>query len=142
MQDRGEMGTVMPDFPVSPKKAKELFEWMERLGIKEEDIKEQFARSSGHGGQHVNKRATKVILTHEKTGISVICEGGRSQALNRFLARRRLCEKVEAMLYPELAREKIEKIRRQKDRRRRRAKSSNDPVVGDRNEGGSEPSVS
>lgn len=122
----------MPDFPVSPKKAKELLERMERLGIREEDIKEQFARSSGHGGQHVNKRATAVILTHKKTGITVRCEEGRSQALNRFLARRRLCEKVEALLYPEMAYAKVEKIRRQKDRRRRRSKASKNPSLADR----------
>ena len=115
---------MIPDFPVSPKKAKGLSEWMERLGIKEEDIKEQFARSSGHGGQYVNKRSTAVILVHEKTGITVRCEEGRSQALNRFLARRRLCEKVEAMLYPRSVEARVQKHRRQKDRRRRRGRHS------------------
>ena len=97
---------------------------MEALGVREEDVEEQFVRSSGAGGQKVNKASTCVLLHHRPTGIRVKCQKERSQALNRFLARRILLDKVEAMLTGARAAEaqRIAKIRRQKRRRSRRAK--------------------
>ena len=94
------------------------------LGIKESDLKEAFIRSSGKGGQHVNKTSTCVYLKHKPTGIEIKCQAERSQALNRFLARRILTDKIEALILGrESAEEKrIEKIRRQKRKRSRRAK--------------------
>jgi len=60
---------------------------MRHLGIREEDIEESFIRSSGPGGQNVNKVATCVMLLHRPTGISVKCQKTRSQGLNRYHAR-------------------------------------------------------
>ncbi|HPP06096.1 MAG TPA: peptide chain release factor-like protein [Syntrophorhabdaceae bacterium] len=111
-------------YTVSPEKEKRLFEKMERLGIKDEDIIERFIRSGGPGGQNVNKTSTCVYLKHLPTGIEVKCQKERSQALNRYLARRILVEKIEEMLLgkeSERQRE-IEKIRRQKRKRSKRAK--------------------
>jgi peptide chain release factor len=109
---------------VSPGKEKALNERMQALGIREEDIEEQFVRSSGAGGQKVNKTSSCVVLLHRPTGIRVKCQQERSQALNRFLARRLLVEKIEARIKgaASAAEQEIARIRRQKRRRSRRAK--------------------
>jgi protein subunit release factor B len=60
--------------------------------LNEAELEETFERSSGPGGQNVNKTSTKVILRHLPTGISVTVQDTRSQAQNRELARRRLLQ--------------------------------------------------
>ena len=62
--------------------------------LREEDLQESFARSSGPGGQHVNKVSTAVTLTHLPTGVSVCVSDSRSQSMNRKIARERLSEKL------------------------------------------------
>ena len=97
---------------------------MEKLGVSESDLKETFIRSSGPGGQKVNKTSSCVFLVHLPTGLSVKCQQERSQTLNRFLARRLLLDRIERIKTGTVAAEKarIEKLRRQKMRRTRRAK--------------------
>lgn len=114
----------MVDFPVGPDKAKALRERMEALGIREDDLDESFVRSGGKGGQNVNKVATCVILVHRPTGTMVRCEQERTQGLNRYLARKRLADRIEEALLGEASarRQAVEKIRRQKRRRGARAK--------------------
>jgi len=110
--------------PVSSDKEKGLLERMEKLGIRKEDIEESFVRSSGPGGQHVNKTSTCVYVIHVPTGLSVKCSRTRSQSLNRFYARRLLLDKIEkamtGVVEEELSR--IEKLKRQKRKRSKRAK--------------------
>lgn len=109
---------------VSSKKAEALRQKMERLEIFEKDIVEKFIRSSGKGGQKVNKTSTCVYLKHLPTNIEVKCQRERTQALNRYLARRILTDKIETAILDKESEEqqRIEKIRRQKRKRSRRAK--------------------
>ena len=109
-------------FPVSEEKSRWLAERMEALGVREEDIEEKFVRSSGSGGQKVNKTSTCVYLRHIPTGIEVKCMKERSQSLNRFLARRELVEKI-SKVSGQITSEDIKmgKIKRQKAKRRKRA---------------------
>ena len=111
-------------FAVSKAKEEALRAKMEALGIREKDLEEKFIRSSGKGGQKVNKTSSCVYLKHRPSGIEVKCRQERSQALNRFLARRILAQKIEARVLGKLSEEskRIEKIRRQKRRRSKRAK--------------------
>ena len=109
-------------FSVSFQKEQQLWERMKTLGILESDLKETFVTSRGPGGQHVNKVASCVILRHIPTGIAVRCEHSRSQALNRFLARRALAEKLASQILGLKTASEMqqEKIRKQKQRRKRR----------------------
>lgn len=111
-------------YGVSPEKERSLQDKIYRLGIEESDIIERFVRSGGPGGQNVNKTSTCVYLKHLPTGIEVKCQKGRSQALNRFLARRILVDKIETVLLEKKSEEqrRIEKIKRQKRKRSKRAK--------------------
>ncbi len=108
----------------SPQKEAEVVGRMQALGIRAEDIEESFIRSGGKGGQHVNKSSTCVVLLHRPTGLRVKCQTTRSQAINRFLARRLLLDKIERRQrgVVEAERTENERIRRQKRRRSRRAK--------------------
>ncbi len=110
--------------PVSAEKEKALALRMRELGVSERDIEESFVRSSGPGGQKVNKTSTCVQLTHLPTGLTVKCQRERSQSLNRHLARRLLLNKIEERQKGFVAaeKEKAEKIRRQKRKRSQRAK--------------------
>jgi peptide chain release factor len=93
-----------------------LAERMRKLEIREADLEQSFARSSGPGGQNVNKVSTAVTLRHLPSGISVTVQDSRSQAVNRKLARERLLDTIENAR----ARQRMAEIaNREKERRRK-----------------------
>jgi protein subunit release factor B len=113
----------MLTFAVSDEKNKWLREKMKALKIHDEDLIEKFVRSSGKGGQKVNKTSTCVYLKHLPTGIEVKCMKDRSQSLNRFLARRELMERIENLSGNTTCRDlRTEKIRKQKAKRAKKTK--------------------
>lgn len=89
---------------------------MARLGVREEELEESFARSSGPGGQNVNKVSTAVTLRHLPTGMSVTVQDSRSQATNRTLARERLLDAIER---ERAARKQAARAAAAKERRRK-----------------------
>jgi protein subunit release factor B len=110
--------------PISKEKLQELTERMLRCNIREDDLIEKFILGSGKGGQKINKTASCVYLKHLPSGLEVKCQRERSRELNRYIARKELCEKLENRLFKEKSdkQQAAEKIRRQKKRRTRRQK--------------------
>jgi protein subunit release factor B len=108
--------------PVSQSKKDQLVARMKALGILESDLTESFILGSGSGGQKINKTASCVQLHHGPSGIDLRCQASRSREMNRFLARRELCDRIEERVKGAASRrqQEAEKIRRQKRRRSRR----------------------
>jgi protein subunit release factor B len=120
----------MLTFAVSEEKNRWLRERMEELGIIEKDIEEKFVRSSGHGGQNVNKTSTCVYVKHVPTGIEVKCMKDRSQSINRFLARRELVMRIGKLSGQEGSEDmKREKIRKKKAKSKKRTKLKYNPSL-------------
>jgi protein subunit release factor B len=109
---------------IRPEKIDDLHQRMKRLGIQESDLVEKFILGSGSGGQKINKTSSCVYLKHIPSGIEVKCQRERSREMNRYYARKDLCEKLEERLegIRSERQQKIEKIRRQKRRRSRKSK--------------------
>ena len=109
---------------VKKEKIEDLKKRMENLNIKEEDLIEKFILGSGRGGQKIQKTHSCVYLKHIPTGIEIKCQQERSRSLNRFLARKELCNKIEQKLFKAKSeyQKKLYKIRKQKKRRSRKAK--------------------
>ena len=111
---------------VTPQKREALRQRMVELEIREEDLDEKFIRGHGRGGQKQNKTSSCVYLKHRPSGVEVKCQRERFREINRFLARRELCDRYEHEILgrPLIRRmNKADRIRRQKQRRARRAKS-------------------
>ena len=110
--------------PISSEKENAMTARMQELCVSDNDFEESFVRSSGPGGQKVNKTSSCVYLVHIPTGLSCKCQRERSQSLNRYLARKLLLDKIERLQKGFIAKEKetLEKIRRQKRKRSKRAK--------------------
>ncbi|MBI4657455.1 MAG: peptide chain release factor-like protein [Verrucomicrobia bacterium] len=113
----------MSSNPISPDKLARLEERMAAFGVRESDLEETFIRSGGPGGQNVNKISSCVLLLHRPTGLRVKCQTTRHQAMNRFLARQLLLDKIDEMRKSRASAERsaLEKMRRQRRKRSRRA---------------------
>ena len=109
---------------VKKEKIKYLKKKMKKLNIIENDLIEKYVLGSGRGGQKIQKTHNCVYLKHKPTGIEIKCQQERSRALNRYLARRLLCQKIEEKIFKEKSekQKKLFKIRKQKKRRSRKAK--------------------
>jgi peptide chain release factor len=114
-------------YGVAPEKVEKLKERMTALGLREEDFEETFMRSQGKGGQKVNKTSSCVRLVHKPSGFEVKMQQERSQALNRYRARQRMCELMESKTLGDDSPEARERARiaKQKSRRKRRASKKN-----------------
>ena len=112
--------------PISNAKIIALKKRMHYLGIYQKDIQEKFVRSRGKGGQRLNKTSTCVYLRHIPTGIEVKCQKERLQATNRYIARKILADKVEALISKIILEQKQikEKKKRQNRKRCRQAKEA------------------
>ena len=112
------------NYKINSSKKKALAARMEKLEIKERDLKERFICSGGRGGQHLNKTATCVYLKHIPTGIEVKCQQERNQALNRYLARSILLDKITKQLLKKKLEEqkKKQKLKTQNRKRSRKEK--------------------
>ena len=114
----------MGDAYISSLKQLHLRERMKNLGLVENDLIEKFIRGSGKGGQKINKTSSCVYIRHIPSGIEIKCQRERSLSINRYIARRELCDRIEERILGALSRrqQEREKIRRQKRRRSRRQK--------------------
>jgi len=112
-------------FGVSAEKEAAIEERLLQRGVRDDDLVEKFVRSSGPGGQNVNKNSTAVYLKHEPSGTEVKAQKARTQGLNRYYARQMLADKIEEEQLGKRSAEqqRREKLRRQKRRRSRRAKA-------------------
>jgi peptide chain release factor len=112
----------MTIFPVDLPPA--LQELAVKLGVYPQDIEEQFVRGSGAGGQKINKTNSTVHLRHMPSGIEVRMQKHREQGLNRLSAYKLLILKIdEAKRGKQSAiQKKIFKLRKQKQKRSKRAK--------------------
>lgn len=97
---KGQRHTSFSMVEVIPK-----FEEIGEFEIPEQEIKIEFSRSSGPGGQNVNKRETAVRIIHEPTGISAHADGERSQEQNRDKA----MQLLQGKLYKALEEERVKK---------------------------------
>lgn len=117
-----QMIPQMSTYPVSSEKAQQLAQRMAELNIQESDLEERFIRGGGPGGQKINKTSSTVVLLHRPSGIEIRCGQERSQSMNRFFARRELCERLAEKILGEKSKrqQEREKIRRQKRKRSKR----------------------
>ncbi len=115
----------MAELNVRAEKREQLAAMMRNAGVQEEDLKESFILGSGPGGQKVNKSSVCVMLVHDKSGQVVKCSQTRSRALNRYYARKILCERIleERDDIRSARQQEWERIRRQKRRRSRKQRA-------------------
>ncbi|MGD0784491.1 MAG: peptide chain release factor-like protein [Sedimentisphaerales bacterium] len=123
---RQECAGYMINFGITERKRQELGQRMHNCNLLENDIEETFVRSGGAGGQKVNKTSSCVYLKHIPSGLAVKVQKSRSQSLNRYYARKQMCELLENKLLGKESPQakKLEKIKKQKDRRKRRQRTS------------------
>ncbi|MDZ7843677.1 MAG: peptide chain release factor-like protein [Anaerolineales bacterium] len=102
---RGSLKNVLADLPQPDNREREKLilerytNWLNRalrgkFRVKKTHLEESRSKSSGPGGQHVNKRETQVSLTHIPSGIRAESAQTRSQRRNRKLAKQQLEDRL------------------------------------------------
>ena len=111
--------------PITADKMAALDQRMQALGIREADLLEKFVRGSGAGGQKINKTSSCVFLKHLPTGVCIKCQMARSREMNRYLAKRELCDQLDAIREGKAVAktQAIEKMRRTNRPRSRNSKN-------------------
>jgi len=104
----------------------EIHRLMKKFNIKEQDIEEQFVRSSGPGGQHVNKVSTCVVMRHIPTNLKVKCQHSRQQSINRLEAKHLLLKKIESKMEKEHRQKALQAIQLKRLNRKRSLKEKED----------------
>ena len=104
----------------------EIHRLMKKFNIKEQDIEEQFVRSSGPGGQHVNKVSTCVVMHHIPTNVKVKCQYSRQQSINRLEAKHLLLKKIESKMEKEHRQKALQAIQLKRLNRKRSLKEKED----------------
>ena len=117
--------------PITSEKTAALEQRMLALGVTEGDLLEKFVRGSGAGGQKINKTSNCVFLKHLPTGVCIKCQMDRSREMNRFLARRELCEQLEA-IREGTAVAKTQAIEKMRRTNRPRSRNSKNRSVADK----------
>lgn len=115
----------------SEDKEKLLTQRMRALKVYEKDITESFVRSSGPGGQNVNKVATCVVLIHTPTETRIKCQTARTQGANRYYARKALVEKIEKSQAQFKAAKKYA-LAKKKRQNRKRSKAEKEKILGNK----------
>ncbi|MBP7074291.1 MAG: peptide chain release factor-like protein [Rhabdochlamydiaceae bacterium] len=113
---------------IRPEKWDQLRKKMEELGIREDDLVEKFILGSGRGGQNLQKTSSCVYLKHIPTGIEIKCQRDRSREMNRYYARRELCEKIETQIL-KIKTEKVQLIEKKRRQKRKRSKRAQQKVL-------------
>lgn len=118
-------------YVINKEKTDILIKKMKVLDIEEKDLIEKFILGSGRGGQKLQKTASTVYLKHLPTGMEIKCQESRSREDNRYFARIRLCEKLQAAYGDEKTKEQLhnEKIKRQKKRRSRKSRQKKPSII-------------
>ncbi len=113
---------------IRPEKWDLLRKKMEELGIREDDLIEKFILGSGRGGQNLQKTSSCVYLKHIPTGIEIKCQRERSREMNRYYARRELCERIETQIL-KIKTEKVQLIEKKRRQKRKRSKRAQQKVL-------------
>jgi protein subunit release factor B len=117
--------------PITSEKLAALEQRMAALGINDADLLEKFVRGSGSGGQKINKTSNCVFLKHLPTGVCIKCQMDRSREMNRFLARRELCDQLDA-IREGTAVAKTQAIEKMRRTNRPRSRNSKNRSVADK----------
>ncbi len=104
----------------------EIHRLMKKFNIREADIEEQFTKSSGPGGQNVNKVSSCVVLHHKPTNITVKCQHSRQQSINRLEAKHLLLKKIEAKAEKDHRLKALQAIKLKRQNRKRSLKEKED----------------